>query len=1156
LSQQEPRKPKKLLVANRSEIAIRVFRAATELGLRTVAIYAEEDRFGVHRFKADEAYLVGEGKGPVGAYLDIEGIVALAKAKDVDMIHPGYGFLSENADFAKACKEAGIIFVGPSADLLDLMGDKIAARGVAQRLEIPTLPGTEDPLTDRKEALKIAGDIGFPLMIKAAAGGGGRGMRVVKKKEDLARLLDEAQSEAQNAFGNPSVFLEKYIGRAKHIEVQILGDQHGNVLHLHERDCSVQRRHQKVVEIAPSVNLDETVRKELCEGAARLAREIGYNNAGTVEFLLDQDTNEWYFIEMNPRIQVEHTVTEVITGIDLVRSQILVASGHELHGEEIDLPQQDEIPRIGFAVQARITTEDPSNNFTPDYGKIMAYRSAGGFGLRLDGAMGASGAVITPFFDSLLVKVTAAGRTFPIALERMDRALREFRIRGVKTNIPFLENVIANPEFRSGHATTTLIDSTPSLFEFTPRRDRATKLLSFLADTIVNSNPNSKGYKPEAALPKVTPPASDPTAKPADGTRQLLLEKGAAGFAEWTRKQKRLLITDTTLRDAHQSLMATRMRSYDMLAIARAIAQRAPKLYSLEMWGGATFDSSMRFLREDPWQRLRDLREQIPNICFQMLFRGSNGVGYSNYPDNVVAGFVKHSAEAGIDIFRIFDSLNYLPNLKVAMETVQETHGICEAAICYTGDILDPSREKYSLNYYVELAKELEKMGAHVLCIKDMAGLCRPYAAHKLVKTLRQEIGLPVHFHTHDTSGVQAAAILQASDAGVDIVDTAIASMSGSTSQPNLNSLVAALEHQPRATGLDLPTLNEFSDYWESVKKYYHPFDTAPRNGTAEVYQHEMPGGQYTNLKEQANSMGLGNRWPEIARTYAEVNQLFGDIVKVTPSSKVVGDMAMFCITRGIKPADVVNLEPGSTPFPESVFDMLEGNLGQPQGGFPKKLQKVILGDRKPRRGRPGSYLKPIDLHKTKKEISEKLGAEATEDDLYSYLMYPQVFEEFAKFTQKYSDVSVLPTPAYFYGLKPEEEISVDIEEGKKLFLKLLNVGPVNKDGTRVVSFELNGITRQIVVEDKSVQPETKKRDKADPNKPEEVGAPIPGMITSVSASVGQKVNKGDKLLTLEAMKMYTTINAPESGMVEEIFAEVSDSVESKDLLVRLKLSK
>ncbi|HEY3915331.1 MAG TPA: pyruvate carboxylase [Verrucomicrobiae bacterium] len=1148
-----PRPAKKLLAANRNEIAIRVFRAATELGLRTVAIYAQEDRLSIHRFKADEAYLIGQGKGPVSAYLDVPGIVALAKEKEIDLIHPGYGFLAENAEFARACAAAGITFVGPRPEIIELMGNKVAARALAKKTNVPTLPGTEDPVEDRTAALKIAQDIGFPLIIKAAFGGGGRGMRVVHRAADLGQLLDEAQSEAGRAFGNSAVFLEKYIPRAKHIEVQILGDKHGNVVHLHERDCSVQRRHQKVIEIAPSCGLDDAVRKDLCAAAVTMARSVNYDNAGTVEFLYDLDKHDWFFIEVNPRIQVEHTVTEVITGVDLVRSQILIAQGHPLHGVEVNLPPQAEIPRIGCAVQARVTTEDPENKFTPDYGKILTYRSSGGYGVRLDGGMGYAGAVITPFYDSLLVKITGFGRTFDLALQRVDRALREFRVRGVKTNIPFLENVIANPIFRSGQATTTLIDSTPELFHFQPRRDRATKLLAFLGDVIINGNPQAKGHRPKTPLLPVDPPEYESKSLPPPGTRQLLLEMGAKKFAEWTRKQKRLLITDTTFRDAHQSLMATRVRSFDMLAIAPAVARRTPQFFSLEMWGGATFDTAMRFLHEDPWERLRQLRERVPNICFQMLFRGSNAVGYSNYPDNVVAGFVKHAAASGMDIFRIFDSLNYTPNLKVAMEAVHDTHAVCEAAICYTGDILDPSRTKYSLKYYVKLAKELEKMGAHFLCIKDMAGLCRPFAARTLVKALKEELGLPIHFHTHDTSGVNSASIIQASQAGVDIVDLAIASMSGSTSQPNLNSIVAALDHTPRATGLDLPSLNEFSEYWEHVSAYYTPFDTAPRSGTAEVYLHEMPGGQYTNLKEQAASLGLSQRWPEIARTYAEVNDLFGDIVKVTPSSKVVGDMAMFLITRGIRPADVLNLEPGATPFPASVIDMLMGNLGQPSGGWPKKLQKIVLGDRKPIHGRPGAGLKPLNLKKVKEDLTAKIKRQPTEDDLYGHLMYPEVFAEFVRFARDYSDVAVLPTPAFFYGLKPGEEISVDIEEGKTLFIKLSHVGEVDKDGRRVVTFELNGMTREASITDRSVQAKVKARPKADPADPLQVGAPIPGLITSVAVSVGTKVNKGDKLLTLEAMKMQSTIYAAGAGTVEGVYAQIGDTVESKDLLMKLR---
>jgi pyruvate carboxylase len=1146
----------KLLVANRSEIAIRVFRAATELGLRTVAVYAQEDRLGVHRFKADEAYLIGRGKGPVAAYLDIEGLIALAREKGVDFIHPGYGFLSENAAFARACAAAGLTFVGPRPELLELMGDKTAARALAQRLGVPVLPGTPEPVTDPAAALKLAREIGFPLILKAAFGGGGRGMRVVREEADLRPKLEEAQNEAATSFGNPAVFIEKLVARAKHIEVQVLGDRHGNVLHLHERDCSVQRRHQKVIEVAPAADLPAEVRAALCAAAVRIAREIRYDNAGTIEFLVDADNpGAWYFIEMNPRIQVEHTVTEMITGVDLVRAQILVAQGRALFDPELDLPRQEAMPRIGCAVQCRVTTEDPANKFTPDYGRILSYRSSAGFGIRLDGAMGDTGSVITPFYDSLLVKVTAFGPKLEIALQRMDRALREFRIRGVKTNIPFLENVIHDPTFRRGAATTNLLDTTPALFEFKARRDRATKLLAYLGDVIVNGNPQVQG-RPLARVPAPPPvPDYDHRQAPAPGTRDVLKELGPAGFAKWIRQQKRLLVTDTTFRDAHQSLLAARVRTYDMLAVAGAVARRTPGLFSLECWGGATFDTAMRFLHEDPYQRLAELRERIPNICFQMLLRGANGVGYSYYPDNVIRGFVRHAAATGVDLFRVFDSLNYVPNMRVALDAVLDTGALCEAAICYTGDLLDPAREKYHLKYYLKLARELEKLGVHLLAIKDMAGLCRPYAARQLFRAVREEVGIPVHFHTHDTSGIAAASVLAAGDAGADIVDLALASMSGSTSQPNLNSVVAALQHTPRDTGLDLAALNEFSDYWEAVREFYAPFDSSPRAGSAEVYLHEMPGGQYTNLIEQAKAMGLGHRWREIMRTYAEVNQLFGDIVKVTPSSKVVGDMTLFLVTRGIRPADVLNLEPG-TSFPASVVDMLAGGLGQPPGGWPKQLQKVVLGERKPLRGRPGAKLAAVDLDREKEALREKHRKEVTDADLYCHLMYPQVYAEFARFQRTYEDVSPLPTGAFFYGLRPGEEISIEIETGKTLFVKLIHVGEPDKDGYRTVLFELNGRPRETFVLDAAVQTKAKPREKADPADPRQVGAPIPGMISTLPVGVGTRVARGDKLLTLEAMKMQTTVYAPADGVVQELFAQVGDSVQSKDLLLRLRPAK
>ena len=1145
---------KKLLAANRSEIAIRIFRSATELGYRTVAVYANEDRFGVHRFKADEAYLVGEGKGPVAAYLDVPGIIDLAKEKGVDLIHPGYGFLSENADFAEACEKNGITFVGPSSDLLRRMGDKIEARKIADEANVPTLPGTPDPVTDPNKAVRLAKQIGFPLIIKAAFGGGGRGMRVVKDPKDLKPLLEEAQGEAERAFGNPAVFLERYIGRAKHIEVQILGDKHGNVMHLHERDCSVQRRHQKVIEIAPSVGLPDPVRNDLCDAAVKIAKSIGYCNAGTVEFLLDLDTHEWFFIEMNPRIQVEHTVTEVITGFDIVRSQVLIAQGHSLFGKQIGLPRQEDVPRNGYAIQARVTTEDPEQNFAPDYGKIVNYRSAAGFGVRLDGAMGTTGAVITPFYDSLLVKLTASASTFELAIARMDRALREMRIRGVKTNIPFIENVIHHATFKSGDAITTLIDTTPELFKFKRRRDRATKLLNLLGETIVNGNDQVKGRPvPEMGLPVIAP-HYDPKTRKRKGTRDYLLQHGAEKFAKWTRDQRRLLITDTTLRDAHQSLLAARMRSYDMLKVADSIAQRAHNLYSLECWGGATFDTCMRFLKENPFKRLRDLRERIPNVCFQMLLRGANGVGYSNYPDNVIRGFVKHSAESGMDIFRIFDSLNYMPNLKVAMDAVRnDTHAVCEATVCYTGDILDNNRDKYSLKYYVDFAKELEKRGAHILALKDMSGLCHPRAAFKLIKALRSEIGIPVHFHTHDSSGIAAASIIKAAEAGVDVVDLSISSMSGLTAQPNLNSIVNAMRGDSRDTKLDLDFLNELSIYWEAVRQFYEPFDTSPKFGGAEVYKHEMPGGQYTNLREQARALGLGTRWPEVVRYYEEVNQLLGDIVKVTPSSKVVGDLAMFLLTKGVEPADLVNLEPGES-FPESVVDMLSGGLGQPKGGWPKAVQKVVLGDRKAYRGRPGARAEKIDLDVIRKEVAAIARHQVSSDDeLYEYLMYPQLYKDLVKFVNQYGQAEVLPTPAFFYGIQPGEEIKVDIEEGKTLIVKLIYVSEPNEEGERVLTFELNGHARECVILDKSIKSDSKRRVQADSADPKQIGSPLPAVVSSLPVSVGHKVLNGDKLAVLEAMKMQTTVYAHCDGVVDSIEVQVGDQVEAKDLILKLR---
>src|SRR5579863_1008951 len=996
----------------------------------------------------------------------------------------------------------------------------------------------------------MAGEIGFPLIIKAAFGGGGRGMRVVEKPADFAERLEEARLEAGAAFGNDAVFLEKYIRRARHVEVQILGDRHGNILHLYERDCSVQRRHQKVVEVAPAQGLPEDIRRALADAAVSLARSAHYYNAGTVEFLVDGETGDWYFIEVNPRIQVEHTVTEMVTGIDLVRSQILAAQSYSLHAPPLSLPAQENIPLYGHALQCRITTEDPGNNFIPDYGKIHTYRSPAGFGIRLDGGSAYSGAVITPFYDSLLVKVTAWGREFEQAARRMDRALREFRIRGVKTNIPFLENLVNNPRFQAGDVTTSFLDEHPELFRFTPRRDRATRLLTYLGDVIVNGNPEVAGKpRPERFSSPVIP--EHDAAEPPPGTKQLLDNLGAEKFAAWTRAQKGLLLTDTTFRDAHQSLLATRVRTYDMMAIANFVAHRLAGLYSLEMWGGATFDVAMRFLHEDPWQRLRQLREAIPNICFQMLLRASNAVGYAAYPDNVVRAFIEEAARQGIDIFRIFDSLNWLPSMKVAMDAVRRTGKICEASICYTGDILDPKRVKFPLAYYVKMAKELERMGAHVLGIKDMAGLLKPYAAEKLVKALHDEVGIPIHFHTHDTSGINAASVLKACDAGVDAADGAMASMSGQTSQPNLNSMVAALAHTRRETGLDLKALNTCADYWEAVRAYYAPFDTGLRSGTAEVYIHEMPGGQYTNLKEQAEAMGLGPRWHEVARTYAEVNLAFGDIVKVTPSSKVVGDMAIFLVTHGMTVQQFERLDPDHRlSLPHSVIEMFSGALGFPEGGWPRKLQRLILQGRKPGRGRPGARMAAVDLDETAGTLEKKIGRQPQHDEVLSYLMYPEVFTRFARTQQLWGDVEVLPSPQFFFGMQKGEEITVDIEPGKRLVIKFLTMGDPHPDGRRTVFFELNGQPREVTVRDRSLKASSVERLKADQSIPGQVGAPLPGMVTSVAVELNQSVKKGDRLLVIEAMKMQSTVYAPVAGKLSAIHAQAGQQVEAKDLLV------
>jgi pyruvate carboxylase len=1161
-----PKPIQKLLVANRSEIAIRVFRSSHELGIRTVAIYSHEDRYALHRFKADEAYRVGKPGEPIKSYLDIDAIVALARQHHVDAIHPGYGFLSENARFARACAEAGLIFVGPRPEILDQLGDKVVARHIAEKARVPIVSGSDAPVRDAAEAQALAARLGYPVIVKASMGGGGRGMRVARGPEQLGEALDQARREAGAAFGIADVFLEKYIERARHIEVQLIGDRHGHLVHLCERDCTLQRRHQKIVEIAPAPHLDPKTRQAILDAALAVGRAVGLDNAGTVEFLFDADSGAFYFIEVNPRIQVEHTVTEAVTGFDVVKTQILVAQGRPLSDPEIGLGLQDAVRAHGFAMQCRVTTEDPAKGFTPDYGRISAYRSASGMGIRLDAGTAFGGAVITPFYDSLLVKVTAHGLRLVDAARRMERCLQEFRVRGVHTNLPFLINLVTHPAFLDYRVTTRFIDETPALFELPERQDRATKLLQYIAEVIVNGNPEvrsreggeEKGRKAVAVRREPAPvpaqpdspyfPFSDSGIPP--GSRYKFLELGPEKFAGWIREQKRLLLTDTTFRDAHQSLLATRMRTYDMLQIAPVYAVRHAGLFSLEMWGGATFDTSMRFLKESPWDRLAALRERVPNILFQMLLRAANAVGYTNYPDNVVREFVRQSAQAGIDLFRIFDALNWLPNMRPAIDAVREAGMIAEAAVCYTGDIFDPKRTKYGLKYYVEMAKELERAGATMLAIKDMAGLCKPYAARELVRALKQEVGLPIHFHTHDSAGGQMASLLLAAEEGVDVVDAAMSSFSGMTSQVNLNSLVEALRHTERDSGFDYDSLEATAEYWEAVRDFYRPFESGQRASSAEVYLHEMPGGQSTNLQEQARALGLAGRWHEITRAYAEVNRLFGDIIKVTPTSKVVGDMALFMVANNLTPEDVLH---GSRElaFPESVVELFEGRLGQPPGGFPPELQKRVLRGRTPMTERAGATLPAADFKRTRESLQQQLRRPAGDREVVTYLLYPRVFLDFAAHEQKYSDTSVLPTPVFFYGLEPGEEINVDIEKGKTLIIRLLTVGDANPDGSRVVFFELNGTPREVVVQDRSLADTVRRHPKAEPGNPAHVAAPMPGLVATVLVSAGKEVAPGQKLLTLEAMKMETTVYAERAGTVAEVLVGPATQVEAGDLLLK-----
>lgn len=1146
---------KKILVANRSEIAIRIFRAANELGLKTVAIWAEEDKLALHRFKADESYQVGRGPhlerdlGPIESYLSIEEVIRVARLSGADAIHPGYGLLSESPEFVDACDAAGITFIGPRPATMRQLGNKVAARNLAISIGVPVVPATDPLPDDETEIHRLAETIGYPVMLKASWGGGGRGMRAIRDPKDLIREVTEAKREAKAAFGKDEVYLEKLVERARHVESQILGDTHGNVVHLFERDCSIQRRNQKVVERAPAPYLNEAQRQELANYSLKIAKSTAYIGAGTVEYLMDADTGNFYFIEVNPRIQVEHTVTEQVTGIDIVKAQIHILDGFAIGTPESGVPKQEDIRLNGHALQCRITTEDPEQNFIPDYGRITAYRGATGFGIRLDGGTAYSGAVITRFYDPLLEKVTAWAPTPTEAIKRMERALREFRIRGVATNLTFLEAIITHPAFQNNAYTTRFIDTTPELFAQVKRADRATKLLTYLADVTVNGHPEAKGRArpPADAAAPVVPFIEEPIQP---GTKQLLDELGPKKFAQWVVDQKRVLMTDTTMRDGHQSLLATRVRTFDIANIASTYSKALPNLFSLECWGGATFDVSMRFLTEDPWERLALIRENAPNFLLQMLLRGANGVGYKNYPDNVVKYFVRQAAKGGIDLFRVFDCLNWVENMRVSMDAVAEENKLCEAAICYTGDILNSARPKYDLKYYVNLAKELEAAGAHIIALKDMAGLLKPQAARMLFRELKQATSLPIHFHTHDTSGIAAATVLAAVEAGVDVVDAAMDALSGNTSQPCLGSIVEALKGSERDPGLDPEWIRRISFYWEAVRTQYAAFESDLKGPASEVYLHEMPGGQFTNLKEQARSLGLETKWHKVAQAYADANQMFGDIVKVTPSSKVVGDMALMMVSQDLTVADVVN-PAKDVSFPDSVVSMLKGDLGQPPGGWPEALQKKALKGEAPYTVRPGSLLEDADLDKERKDIETKLERKVTDFEFASYLMYPKVFTDFAIAFDTYGPVSTLPTPAYFYGIETGEELFVDIERGKTLVVINQAQGETDQKGMVTMFFELNGQPRRIKVPDRAHGASNGAvRRKVELGNAAQVGAPMPGVISTVAIAAGQQVKAGDVLLSIEAMKMETALHAEKDGTVAEVLVKAGDQIDAKDLLV------
>ncbi|MDX1774370.1 pyruvate carboxylase [Oceanihabitans sediminis] len=1149
-------KIKKILVANRGEIAIRVLRACTELNIATVAIYTYEDRYSQHRNKADESYQIGEDNQPLKPYLDIEAIIDLAKSKKVDAIHPGYGFLSENSEFARKCAENDIVFIGPDPEVMDALGDKITAKKIAVKCKVPIIESNKKKLSSLKVAISEAKSIGYPLMLKAASGGGGRGMRIIRNTEDLEHNFDSAKNEALNAFGDDTMFLEKYVENPKHIEVQIVADRHGNIRHLYERDCSVQRRHQKVVEIAPSYNVSEEVKQNLYKYAVAITSEVNYNNIGTVEFLVDADDNI-YFIEVNPRIQVEHTVTEMVTGIDLVKTQIFIAGGYKLSDEQIKIYGQESIATYGFALQCRLTTEDPENNFQPDYGNITTYRSAAGMGIRLDAGSIYQGYNVSPFFDSMLVKVSAHGRTLNGATRKMVRALKEFRVRGVKTNIHFLQNVIQHPTFQEGKVNVNFIQNTPSLFKIKLPQDRTSKAVQFLAEVSVNGNSDVK-FKDDnkifrnAKVPKFS--LSSPYPK---GTKDLLTELGPEAFCQWLKDEKKIHYTDTTMRDAHQSLLATRMRSFDMLKVAESFAKNHPNTFSMEVWGGATFDVCLRFLHESPWTRLRELRKAVPNILFQMLLRGSNGVGYKAYPDNLIERFIEKSWENGVDIFRIFDSLNWVKAMEPSINYVRDkTSGIAQAAISYTGDILDTNQTKYNLKYYTQLAKDLENAGAHMIAIKDMAGLLKPYAATELVGALKDTVNIPIHLHTHDTSSLQTASYLKAIEAGVDVVDVALGGLSGLTSQPNFNAVVEMMKYQDRAHDFDMNSLNQFSNFWEDTREMYYPFESGLKAGTAEVYQHEIPGGQYSNLRPQAIALGLGDRFDDVKKMYAQVNTMFGNLIKVTPSSKVVGDMAIFMVTNDLTPEDIMK-RGESISFPESVINFFKGDLGQPVGGFPKELQKIILKNKEAYSDRPNAHLEPIDFTTEyatfKKKFQKGFTRAIEEEDFLSYTLYPKVFEQAHENYKLYGNLALIPTKNFFYGMKPGEETLIELEPGKTIIVKLLSISVPNKEGMRTVFFKVNGENRFVEVLDASLNIIVEENTKIDPSDVNQVGAPLQGSLYKVLVKKGQKVKENDPLFIIEAMKMETTVTAFKSGKIKTISLKEGNMVKQDDLVVTME---